>query len=121
MAKPPPLTSKRTIQCVLRGSTYQSTACLSNSLTTGPVAKDGGISPKLGIFDNLIVRGGIKSFEDLKGKRIATAIGIPGHVLDTALRANKVNPEEVEHVNQTMRATVTTFISGANRRASGPL
>ncbi len=33
--------------------------------------------------------------------------------LDTALRANKVDPKEVELVNQTMPAAVTAFISGA--------
>jgi NitT/TauT family transport system substrate-binding protein len=57
---------------------------------------------------------GIKSFEDLKGKRIATATGTTAHVfLDKALRANKVDPKEVELVNQTMPAAVTAFISGA--------
>ena len=57
---------------------------------------------------------GIKSFEDLKGKRIATATGTTAHVfLDTALRANKVDPKEVELLNQTMPAAVTSFISGA--------
>src|SRR3954453_1112265 len=64
----------------------------------------------------LWVRGdqGIKSFEDLKGKRIATAIGTTAHVfLDRALRANKVDPKELDIVNQTMPAAVTAFISGA--------
>ena len=64
----------------------------------------------------LWVRGdqGIKSFEDLKGKRIATATGTTAHVfLDKALRANKIDPKEVELVNQTMPAAVTAFISGA--------
>jgi NitT/TauT family transport system substrate-binding protein len=57
---------------------------------------------------------GIKSFEDLKGKRIATATGTTAHVfLDKALRANRVDPKEVELVNQTMPAAVTAFISGA--------
>src|SRR5258707_1973234 len=57
---------------------------------------------------------GFKSFEDLKGKRIATATGTTAHVfLDKALRANKVDPKEVELVNQTMPAAVTAFISGA--------
>ena len=37
---------------------------------------------------------GIKSFADLKGKRIATATGTTAHVfLDKALRANKIDPE----------------------------
>ncbi|CCD93241.1 conserved exported hypothetical protein [Bradyrhizobium sp. ORS 375] len=57
---------------------------------------------------------GIASFADLKGKRIATTTGTTAHVfLDKALRANKVDPKEVELVNQTMPAAVTAFISGA--------
>ena len=57
---------------------------------------------------------GIKSFADLKGKRIATATGTTAHVfLDKALRANNIDPKEVELVNQTMPAAVTAFISGA--------
>jgi NitT/TauT family transport system substrate-binding protein len=57
---------------------------------------------------------GIKTFADLKGKRIATATGTTAHVfLDKALRANKVDPKDVELVNQTMPAAVTAFISGA--------
>ncbi|MGH6611361.1 MAG: ABC transporter substrate-binding protein, partial [Burkholderiaceae bacterium] len=36
---------------------------------------------------------GIKNFADLKGKRIATTTGTTAHVfLDTALRANKIDP-----------------------------
>jgi NitT/TauT family transport system substrate-binding protein len=57
---------------------------------------------------------GIKSFADLKGKRIATTIGTTAHVfLDTALRANHINPSDVELLNQAMPAAVTSFISGA--------
>jgi NitT/TauT family transport system substrate-binding protein len=57
---------------------------------------------------------GVKSFADLKGKRIATATGTTAHVfLDKALRANKIDPKDVELVNQTMPAAVTAFISGA--------
>lgn len=57
---------------------------------------------------------GVKSFADLKGKRIATAVGTTAHVfLDRALRANNVDPKEVELLNQTMPAAVTAFISGA--------
>ncbi|CAL80452.1 conserved hypothetical protein; putative substrate-binding protein of an ABC transporter [Bradyrhizobium sp. ORS 278] len=57
---------------------------------------------------------GISSFADLKGRRIATTTGTTAHVfLDKALRANKVDPKEVELVNQTMPAAVTAFISGA--------
>src|ERR1700754_4670038 len=64
----------------------------------------------------LWVRGdqGIKTFADLKGKRIATATGTTAHVfLDKALRANKIDPKDVEVLNQTMPAAVTSFISGA--------
>jgi NitT/TauT family transport system substrate-binding protein len=64
----------------------------------------------------LWVRGdqGIKTIEDLKGKRIATATGTTAHVfLDKALRANKVDPKDVEILNQTMPAAVTSFVSGA--------
>lgn len=57
---------------------------------------------------------GIKSFADLKGKRIATTTGTTAHVfLDNALRANKINPSEVELLNQAMPAAVTSFITGA--------
>jgi NitT/TauT family transport system substrate-binding protein len=57
---------------------------------------------------------GVKSFADLKGKRIATSTGTTAHVfLDRALRANSVDPKEVELVNQAMPAAVTSFISGA--------
>src|ERR1700753_3389922 len=57
---------------------------------------------------------GIKTFEDLKGKRIATATGTTAHVfLDKALRANKVDPKDVELLNQTMPAAATPFVSGA--------
>jgi NitT/TauT family transport system substrate-binding protein len=56
----------------------------------------------------------VKSFADLKGKRIATATGTTAHVfLDRALRANGVDPAEVEIVNQPMPAAVTAFVSGA--------
>lgn len=55
----------------------------------------------------------IKSYEDLKGKRVATVTGTTAHVfLDKALRANKIDPKDVELVNQTMPAAVTAFISG---------
>ena len=57
---------------------------------------------------------GVKSFEDLRGKRIATTTGTTAHVfLDKALRANKIDPKDVELVNQAMPAAVTAFISGA--------
>jgi NitT/TauT family transport system substrate-binding protein len=57
---------------------------------------------------------GIKGFADLKGKRIATTTGTTAHVfLDTALRANGVDPKAVELLNQRMPEAVTSFISGA--------
>lgn len=57
---------------------------------------------------------GIRSFADLKGKKISTTTGTTAHVfLDTALRANNVDPKDVEIVNQRMSEAVTSFISGA--------
>lgn len=57
---------------------------------------------------------GIRTFADLKGKRIATTTGTTAHVfLDTALRANGVDPKDVELLNQRMPEAVTSFISGA--------
>jgi len=62
----------------------------------------------------LWVRDDIKSFADLKGKKISTTTGTTAHVfLDTALRANGVDPKDVEVVNQRMSEAVTSFISGA--------
>ncbi len=58
---------------------------------------------------------GVKSFADLKGKKISTTSGTTAHVfLDTALRANGVDPtKDVEIVNQRMSEAVASFISGA--------
>jgi sulfonate transport system substrate-binding protein len=57
---------------------------------------------------------GIKTIADLKGKKISTTAGTTAHVfLDTALRANGVDPKDVEVVNQRMSEAVTSFISGA--------
>ncbi len=57
---------------------------------------------------------GIKTIADLKGKKIATTAGTTAHVfLDTALRANGVDPKDVAIVNQRMPDAVTAFISGA--------
>ena len=58
---------------------------------------------------------GIKSFADLKGKKISTTTGTTAHVfLDNALRANHIDPtKDVEIVNQRMAEAVTSFISGA--------
>ncbi|HRF08199.1 MAG TPA: ABC transporter substrate-binding protein [Xanthobacteraceae bacterium] len=62
----------------------------------------------------LWVNSDIKSFADLKGKKISTTTGTTAHVfLDNALRANKIDPSEVEIVNQRMAEAVTSFISGA--------
>jgi NitT/TauT family transport system substrate-binding protein len=56
----------------------------------------------------------IKSFADLKGKKISTTTGTTAHVfLDNALRANNIDPKDVQVVNQRMSEAVTSFISGA--------
>ena len=57
---------------------------------------------------------GVKTFADLKGKKISTTTGTTAHVfLDNALRANGIDPKDVEIVNQRMAEAVTSFISGA--------
>jgi len=57
---------------------------------------------------------GIKSFADLKGKRIATTAGTTAHVfLNTALKANGMAATDIELLNQRMPDAVTAFISGA--------
>ncbi len=58
---------------------------------------------------------GIKTWADLKGKKISTTAGTTAHVfLDTALRANMIDPvKDIELVNQGMPTAVTSFISGA--------
>lgn len=58
---------------------------------------------------------GVKTWADLKGKRITTTLGTTAHVfLDAALRANGIDPtKDVQIVNQTMPVAVTSFISGA--------
>src|SRR5262245_52419347 len=57
---------------------------------------------------------GIKSFADLKGKRIATTAGTTAHVfLNNALKANNLAPSDIELLNQRMPDAVTSFISGA--------
>jgi NitT/TauT family transport system substrate-binding protein len=58
---------------------------------------------------------GVKSFADLKGKKISTTTGTTAHVfLDNALRANGLGGAgDVELVNQRMSEAVTSFISGA--------
>jgi NitT/TauT family transport system substrate-binding protein len=58
---------------------------------------------------------GLKSFAELKGKKISTTTGTTAHVfLDNALRANGIDPtKDVEIVNQRMSEAVASFISGA--------
>jgi NitT/TauT family transport system substrate-binding protein len=58
---------------------------------------------------------GVKSFADVKGKKISTTTGTTAHVfLDNALRANGIDPtKDVEIINQRMSEAVTSFISGA--------
>ena len=57
---------------------------------------------------------GIKTFADLKGKRIATTAGTTAHVfLSTALKANGLAATDIELLNQRMPDAVTSFISGA--------
>jgi NitT/TauT family transport system substrate-binding protein len=57
---------------------------------------------------------GVTSIADLKGKRVATTTGTTAHVfLDTALRANGVDPKDVEIRNQRMPEAVESFITGA--------
>ena len=56
---------------------------------------------------------GVRTFADLKGKRIATTMKTTAHIfLDRALRANSVNPAEVDVVNGSMSASVASFIAG---------
>jgi len=55
---------------------------------------------------------GINSFADLAGKKISTTTGTTAHVfLNTALRANGIDPKSVDVVNQRMPDAVTAFIS----------
>lgn len=57
---------------------------------------------------------GIKTFADLKGKRIATTAGTTAHVfLSTAMKANNLAASDIELLNQRMPDAVTSFISGA--------
>src|SRR5918999_2349340 len=54
----------------------------------------------------------IKSFADLKGKKISTTKGTTAHVfLNRALTSNGLKESEVEIVNQRMSEAVTSFIS----------
>ena len=57
---------------------------------------------------------GVSAMSDLPGKKLATTTGTTAHVfLDTALRANSIDPKSVDIVNQRMPDAVTAFISKA--------
>jgi len=56
---------------------------------------------------------GVRTFADLRGKRIATTRKTTAHIfLDRALRANGIEPGQVEIVNGSMSASVASFIAG---------
>ncbi|WP_342730160.1 ABC transporter substrate-binding protein [Bradyrhizobium sp. B117] len=56
---------------------------------------------------------GVTRLADLRGKRIATTKKTTAHIfLDRALRANGINPSEVEIVNSSMPDAVKAFIAG---------
>lgn len=56
---------------------------------------------------------GVRTFADLKGRRIATSTRTTAHIfLARALRANGVSLSDVELVNQRMPAAVASFIAG---------
>ncbi|WP_349629999.1 ABC transporter substrate-binding protein [Bradyrhizobium tropiciagri] len=56
---------------------------------------------------------GVRTFADLRGKRIATTRMSTAHIfLDRALRANGLAPTDVEIANSNMSAAVNAFIAG---------
>jgi NitT/TauT family transport system substrate-binding protein len=56
---------------------------------------------------------GVRTFADLRGKRVATTKRTTAHIfIDRALRANGIDPREVEMVNGSMSASVASFIKG---------
>ncbi|WFU28662.1 ABC transporter substrate-binding protein [Bradyrhizobium sp. CB1717] len=56
---------------------------------------------------------GVTTFADLRGRRIATTTKTTAHIfLDRALRANNINPSEVQIVNRSMPAAIQAFIAG---------
>ena len=56
---------------------------------------------------------GVATFADLRGKRIATTKQTTAHIfLDRALRANSIDPAEVQLVNSSMSGAVKAFMSG---------
>jgi NitT/TauT family transport system substrate-binding protein len=57
---------------------------------------------------------GIEKITDLKGRKITTSTGTTAHIfLDTALRKNGVNPNDVLIINQRIQDAVASFISKA--------
>ena len=56
---------------------------------------------------------GVRTFADLKGRRVATTTKTTAHIfLDRALRANNIDPSDVELVNGSMPDAVASFIAG---------
>jgi NitT/TauT family transport system substrate-binding protein len=56
---------------------------------------------------------GVRTFADLRGKRIATTAKTTAHIfLDRALRANGLAMAEVEVINGSMSESVARFVSG---------
>ncbi|MGV7215080.1 ABC transporter substrate-binding protein [Bradyrhizobium sp. UFLA05-112] len=56
---------------------------------------------------------GVSRFADLRGKRIATTTQTTAHIfLHRALRANGIEPSEVEVLNSSMSVAVRSFIAG---------
>ena len=59
-------------------------------------------------------KAGVKSIEDLKGKRVATVKGAAGQVvLQVALRKAGVSMQDVDIVNSDMPTAVNAFLSGS--------
>ena len=56
---------------------------------------------------------GVRTFADLKGRRVATTTKTTAHIfLHRALRANNIDPSDVELVNGRMTDAVASFIAG---------
>jgi NitT/TauT family transport system substrate-binding protein len=56
---------------------------------------------------------GVKTFADLRGKRVATTTRTTAHIfLDRALRANGLGLADVQVVNSSMPEVVGAFIAG---------
>ncbi len=101
----------------------------SNSINVGGMADqpaiqaaaNGGTEKIVGVYSQsdkyvqLVVPTGsaAKSIKDLKGKKITVGIGTVGHrVLFAMLKANGMNPEDVEILNTPEGNLLTTFASG---------